>query len=374
MDKARIKSVATSWIHTVYVTEKHRVYVCGNNMHGAIGTLFQNSNYHEFVEPSLFKTLRPEKVACGRTYTLFLTKDGSLYASGLNEFGQMGTSDESFGPTKTPREAPMVVEVLNRLRTNHNAKIRDKQAKGQPVDPNEPNPGAVVDMAVGFDHSAVITQTGDIYMFGYNIDGQLGFGDTKDRTEPTKNTFFKDANIKIKSIACGQDTTGFLTDKGHLYMCGNNNWGQVGLDPKDHKTVLTPTMVDYIKGKNIVQVSFGGGHSLALTDKHEVYSWGWETEGRLGREPVAGKGYVPAMIHGLKDKKVVQVSAGGGHSLALTADGKVYSWGYGPLGRLGVGLMKFSKEPLLVEGLLGKKVLQVLAGADHSLVLVEEVG
>ena len=101
-----------------------------------------------------------------------------------------------------------------------------------------------MDVAAGFDHSVAVTQTGDIYMFGYNIgipslfslfsllfftqhlifpfhfpstflffhlDGQLGFGDTKDRTEPTKYNFFKDANITIKSIVCGQDTTGFLT-------------------------------------------------------------------------------------------------------------------------------------------------------------------
>jgi Regulator of chromosome condensation (RCC1) repeat len=50
----------------------------------------------------------------------------------------------------------------------------------------------------------------------------------------------------------------------------------------------------------------------------------------------------------------------------------VYAWGYGTLGRLGVGLMKFSKEPILVEGLLDKNVLQVVASVDHSMVLVEE--
>jgi len=145
------------------------------------------------------------------------------------------------------------------------------------------------------------------------------------------------------------------------------------MDPKEQKKIMKPNLVDSIKGKNIVQVALGGGHSLALTDKHEVYSWGWETEGRLGREPVPGRGYVPAVIHGLKDKKVIQISAGGGHSLALTADGKVYSWGFGTMGRLGVGLMKYSKEPLFIEGLEGKKVIKVIAGVDHSLVVVEEV-
>jgi len=128
----------------------------------------------------------------------------------------MGTSSDTIGPSASPRETPMVVEVLNRLRTSHNAKARDKATKGQKVDESEPNPGFVVDMHAGFDHSCAMTQNGDIYMFGYNIDGQLGFGDTKDRTEPTKLNFFKENNINIKSIACGQDTSGFIT--GNLLL------------------------------------------------------------------------------------------------------------------------------------------------------------
>ena len=53
-------------------------------------------------------------------------------------------------------------------------------------------------------------------------------------------------------------------------MCGNNQFGQVALDPKEQKTIMTPALVDYIKGKNIVQVSLGGGHSLALTGNFNI--------------------------------------------------------------------------------------------------------
>lgn len=62
-----------------------------------------------------------------------------------------------------------------------------------------------------------------------------------------------------------------ITEKGHVYLCGTNDFGQAGQDPKQHRTVLTPTLLDSIKGKKVVQVSMGGGHGLALTGTFSLF-------------------------------------------------------------------------------------------------------
>jgi len=118
-------------------------------------------------------------------------------------------------------------------------------------------------------------------------------------------------------------------------------------------------------------VSAGGAHSLALKSDGTVYSWGWNAYGQLGigtygtADPYRT---TPVQVSGLSGVKAV--SAGGGFSLALKADGTVWAWGTGGGGQLGDGETNgghYSSTPVRVSGLTN--VTAISAGIDHSLAL-----
>jgi regulator of chromosome condensation len=111
---------------------------------------------------------------------------------------------------------------------------------------------------------------------------------------------------------------------GNLFVCGQNNFGQLGLNPDD---VIEKTRPEQLPGfNNIIEVKAGGIHSLYLTTSGEVWSFGCNDEGALGRntdkdgsETEPTKVYLPG--------KAVKISAGDSHSACLLDVGRAYAWG-----------------------------------------------
>ena len=122
-----------------------------------------------------------------------------------------------------------------------------------------------------------------------------------------------------------------------------------------------------LAGRRVVAVSAGASHSLAVTADGAVWSWGNGGQGRLGHGDEQNQ-LLPKKIEAFAGRRVIAVSAGVVHSLAITADGAVWSWGGGGSGRLGHGN---EQRPLLpknkVEALAGQRVNSVSAGTWHSL-------
>ena len=115
----------------------------------------------------------------------------------------------------------------------------------------------------------------------------------------------------------------------------------------------------------VTAAAAGGRHSLALLANGTVYSWGNNEFGQLGNGSTA-TGNVPAVIPGLSGVKAI--AAGSNHSLALLANGTVMAWGDNEEGELGNGTSKESEVPVAVKGLSSVKA--IAAGADFSLALM----
>ena len=115
----------------------------------------------------------------------------------------------------------------------------------------------------------------------------------------------------------------------------------------------------------VTAVAAGGRHSLALLANGSVYSWGNNEFGQLGNGSSA-TGNLPAVVPGLSGVKAI--AAGNNHSLALLSGGTVMAWGDGEEGELGNGTTKESEVPVAVKGLSGVKA--IAAGADFSLALL----
>ena len=114
------------------------------------------------------------------------------------------------------------------------------------------------------------------------------------------------------------------------------NWG------KERQVIgfNTPAVVSSLNGKGIISIACGIFHSLALSNNGELYSWGGG--GIAYNKGQCGHGHTkdienPTIIAALQGNKIVQVSTGGYHTLALTATNEIFAWGSGYYGECGVG-------------------------------------
>ena len=139
----------------------------------------------------------------------------------------------------------------------------------------------------------------------------------------------------------------------------------------DEQSESLPRKIDIFTGERVVAVSAGRAHSLALAADGAVWSWGYGEDGPLGHGDQQRQ-LLPKKIEAIAGQRVVAVSAGFGHSLATTAGGAVWSWGVGGCGRLGHGDEQSQLLPRKIEALAGQRVVAVSAGHYHSLALTTD--
>ena len=104
----------------------------------------------------------------------------------------------------------------------------------------------------------------------------------------------------------------------------------------DEQHQLLPKKVEALAGRRVVAVSSGLGHSLALTADGAVWSWGGAFYGQLGHGDEQQQ-LLPKKIEAFADQRVVALSAEGEKSFAIAAYGAVFTWGEGDYGCLGHG-------------------------------------
>ena len=183
----------------------------------------------------------------------------------------------------------------------------------------------ILSVDAGFRCTIVMTDEGT-HTFGSGDNGRLGHGDTKDRSLPT----LVEALWGMKSIAvavAGSHCSA-LTDKGTVLTWGIGEGGGQ-LDRSATTDQLQPKLVTAMQGKQIAAVSAGGGHSMALSSDGLVLPWGWDVLGQLGLGKDRADVHLTKVVKALRGKHIVSVPAGGAHSVALTTENLVFTWGTG---------------------------------------------
>ncbi|CAJ1887987.1 unnamed protein product [Cylindrotheca closterium] len=161
----------------------------------------------------------------------------------------------------------------------------------------------------------------------------------------------------IKGICAGYWHAMALTEAGEIYSWGCNRNSQCGMKPtKDPPTLTAPQRVRFeLQRTNpkIVKLSAGRSHSVALDDKGAVYCWGSCSFGQCG--PVGrrrGGTAPPKQVEALTQVQIVDIAAGDAHTLSLTGGGRVFGWGGGFEGQLGIGsIIQLNPKPKLVADL-----------------------
>ncbi|VVC31643.1 Hypothetical protein CINCED_3A017272 [Cinara cedri] len=202
----------------------------------------------------------------------------------------------------------------------------------------------------------------EVFMWGSNSSNQHAEGATEVTDIPRLVRSLSD----VQQVEAGQYCTFIIDTKGHVSACGKNSYGRLGLGNSSNQPVPKRINIE-CKIKQVSSSKGCDGHSLALSDTGEVFSWGDGDYGKLGHGDVSTH-KEPKLIQGPFIGKVVElVSAGYRHSAAVTSDGQLYTWGEGDHGRLGHGDCNPRLIPTLVKSLCDMPVGYVACGSTHTL-------
>ena len=224
---------------------------------------------------------------------------------------------------------------------------------GNVVDaPNDIDGKKVVQVALGENHSACVTEDGCLYTWGDNEYGQLGDGTTENKHTPVKiMDNVSQVNLYIQSSTC-------ITKDGSLYTWGYN-YGLLGYDTPDGVYSSIPTKIM----DNVATFSIGHNDAACITKDGSLYTWGFNVYGQV----CDGTTEVKLSPIKIMDN-VAQVSLGLYHSACLTKDGSLYTCGHNEYGQLGDGTTKDKLSPIK----LMDNVSQVSLGVCSSACITKD--
>jgi alpha-tubulin suppressor-like RCC1 family protein len=288
----------------------------GQNSQGQLGD--GSTTPREHPVPVLNSDLTPftnvVAIAAGATHTLALKSDGSVWAWGTNEAGQLGDA------TTIPRAHPVRVRDISGPLTG------------------------IVAIAAGGVNGMALRHDGTVWTWGNNSFGQLGNNTTIQRWFAAPVSGLQD----VIAIALGSGRPPLsghvvhslaLTSSGAVMGWGNNTHNQLGNHAAGNH--LLPVQIAGLIGAQVKAVFAGGKHSLALTSDARVLAWGGDERGQLGINSATGLPVAtPAAVRrgdGTTLTGIVSVAAAETFSVAVTSDGSAWSWGDRSYGYLADG-------------------------------------
>ena len=203
--------------------------------------------------------------------------------------------------------------------------------------------------------SGTLIQSHVVASWGLNTQGELGDGTTTTRWQ------YGDvrAGNDVVQVTAGLVHALAVRSDGTVWAWGSNGHGELG----DGSTTDRSTPVQVAGLTGITQVAAGAFFSLALRSDGTVWAWGDNHNGQLGRKTVTDHEVTPARVAVLN--RVTKIAAGHDFGLALRSDGIVFAWGHGQLGQLGNGGTADSPVPVKIAGL--SRVTGISAGGEASL-------
>ncbi len=322
-----VQAIMGGEMHNVALKSDGTVWSWGWNAYAQLGDGTTNDAYTP-VQTGLgsIPPLTSVTKLGGRPYfTLAVKSDGTIWAWGMNQYGQMGNG------TLNPLSGPQVtvpVLVSNSL------------------------PGGTINsplqVTCGYRVGAALATNGTVWTWGSGSHGELGNGTFGTSYTPTPVTGL----TNITAISAGWFHLLALKSDGTVWAWGNNPSGELG----DGTTINRSIPVQVLNVSNIVVVSGGDDHSSALAADGTVWKWGLNDVGELGNgttnfvaNPVPAKILVDKFGAGFSN--IVMVSARDYHNIAVKSDGSVWMWGANDQGQCGDGTTNDDWRPVPVVGL-----------------------
>eukprot|EP01104_Vermistella_antarctica_P009100 TRINITY_DN2320_c0_g1_i2.p1 TRINITY_DN2320_c0_g1~~TRINITY_DN2320_c0_g1_i2.p1 ORF type:complete len:3638 (+),score=457.03 TRINITY_DN2320_c0_g1_i2:486-11399(+) len=223
--------------------------------------------------------------------------------------------------------------------------------------------GSVIQIAAGQGHTLVVTTTG-VFSYGQNKSGQCGvthFGDGPLRSPQLIPGLTRQ---KVIQVCCGAFHSLAVTDGGAVFGWGMNVTGQCGFHPSHH-TILKPRRISTLQDVVVCRVAAGESHSAGLDARSEMYCWGSNRYGELGRKD---KSCDPRVVKRLVGKTLWDIDCGDYTSACSTDMGEAYMWG-----RMSKNFHKHTSTPSLLTAPYEKSffVRSIRLGKTHCACLVD---
>jgi len=306
-----VSQAAGGFFYSLFLKSDGSLWAMGNNNAGQLG----DGTYNPTNSPELI-TNSVTGIAAGQFHSLFLKSDGSLWAMGNNQDGQLGD-----GSTNN----------VNR--------------------PEQILPNNVTAVAAGWFHSLLIKTNGSLWAMGYNFFGQLGDGTYNTNTRPEQIMA-----SNVTAIAAGYEHSLFLKSDGSLWAMGDNNKGQLG-----DGTYNSTNRPELIVSNNVAAIAAGYFHSLFLKNDGSLWAMGDNSDGQLGDSSNNNNTNRPEQILA---SNVTAIATEYYHSLILKSDGSLWAMGFNNHGQLGDGSYNNVSTP---EKIMTNNVIALAAGGQHSL-------
>ncbi|MCL2679509.1 MAG: RCC1 repeat-containing protein, partial [Dehalococcoidia bacterium] len=276
-------------------------------------------------------------IAAGARHSLALKNDGTVWAWGQNNYGQLGngttsgsSSTTATGDSNTTDRTPVQVSGLN----------------------------DVIAISAGELHSLALKSDGTVWAWGYNGSGQLGDGTTTNRSTPVQVSGL--TNVIAITGGCEYHSLALKSD-GTVWAWGNNSSGQLGNDT----TTNSSTPVQAIGLSGVSAIGAGYEHSVALKSDGTVWAWGDNYYGQLGDGTTTNRS-VPVQVMASSSAAfgaVASISVGFQFCIAQQSNGSVWTWGRND-GQLGDGTTTNRNRPGQVSSL--SNVSAIAAGHYHA--------
>ena len=315
-------SIEMGYSHTVATKSNGTLWAWGYNNYGQLG---QGDTTQRTAPTQIGTETEWVSVAAGDYHTIAVKSDGTLMVWGYNTAGQIGDG------TNTNRNAPVAIDT--------------RAGKWSSL------------LASGFS-TAAIESNGTLWTWGRNANGQLGDRTVIDRTLPVK------AGLDNKWVSLGGGTNHLaaVRSDGTLWAWGYNGYGQLGQGDATQR--LTPTKI----GTDTKWVSVTGGmyHTVAVKSDGTLWAWGYNYYGQLGDNSTTTK-YAPVQVG--TDTKWVAVAAGQYYTVAVKSDGTLWAWGANDSGQLGLGSSDTNTHPTPVQIGTDTKWVSVAAGYYYAIAI-----
>ncbi len=327
----KVAKVALGGAHSAAIATDGSLWMWGCNDSGALGNGKKGNNLCEGTPIKIMDGVTSVSLSTGSDYDAHsgaVTRDGSLYMWGCNNFGQLGdgTTTEQLKPKKIMTGVSQVVLGYRKtavIKTDGSLWVWGYNRNGDlgTGGGDQKRPVKLLDEVVQVDfggsHGAALKRDGSLWMWGRTADGQLGgingYGPEK----------LMDG---VKQISLGHAHSGALKTDGSLWMWGDNGDGQLG-DNRSERNVRTPKKIM----TGVRQFSLGQWASGIVKTDGSLWMCGYNYYIRFSE-------YTPKK---LADGAAL-VELGDTHNAMIKTDGSLWTWGGGWRGQLGDGVVNLA--------------------------------
>lgn len=384
-------------------------WVWGNNSSGELGNNADQIADHPIRSNPFSAGTQLTRISAGNqpgmvgSHSLAVDRDRHVWGWGLNGRGQVGDGGQMarFGPVRVcaSGQAAPCSEFLNDITaasagglhslavdtfsnvwawgSNESSQLGSNvgTSSSLPVRNNAlfaqlhqiPGTPSVTAIAAGGHHSLALDSRGVVWAWGLNADGQLGLGNFSNMVVALQLTF--PAGTVITAIAGGGFYSLALDSAGNVWAWGSNHRGQLGISSFDANRNTPVKLTLFPANTRIVAIAAGGEHSLALDSGGNLFAWGANTFGQLGNGQNIDQFGPTRAIFPVGTPRILRISAGGSHNLAVDATNNVWAWGVNDRGQLGNPQVASSNLPVRSDFPAGTRIVAVAAGGFHSLAL-----